>query len=310
MRKDLVTIVGSYNVGLFLKGRRLPALGETVIADEFKESGGGKGSNQAVAAAKLGAKTRFIGCIGRDKYGEAALALYRECGISSDRIKVDPTTHSGISVILIDSEGRNLISVVPGANLRLSKREMDGAVPLFRESCVVGFQLENDHETVFYGIRRAHELGVTTFLDPAPAAPIPENIYPCLDIIKPNETEASILTGIPVRDLASAAAAGRRFLERGVKTSIITLGAEGALLSKDGSAKHFPCPRVAAVDTTGAGDIFSGGFLACLSVGKPVEEAIAFANAAASLSTTRLGVIESIPTYNEAVRFMAGARQS
>lgn len=304
MKTNLVTIVGSYNVGFFLKGRRLPSFGETVIAEEFKESGGGKGSNQAVAAAMLGAKTRFIGCLGKDKYGADALRMYERLGIAADRIKIDDSIHSGISVILIDAAGHNLISVVPGANLRLGKKEIDAAVPLFQQSFVVGFQLENDLETVSYGIRAVHDLGVKTFLDPAPAVKLPAAVYACLDFIKPNETEASILTGIEVKDVSSAGAAGRWFLSHGVKTAIITLGAGGALLVGGGGVRHFACPRVRPIDTTGAGDVFSGGFLASLSLGKPLDEAITFAVAAASLSTSRLGVIESIPTLDEAARFM------
>ena len=204
----IVTIVGSYNVGFFLKGSRLPMPGETIIADAFKESGGGKGSNQAVAAALLGAETRFIGRLGDDKYGAAALELYRQVGISTDTIKIDKTIHSGISVILINKVGQNLISVVPGANLRLSRKDIDSAERVLRRSYVVGFQLENDHETVFYGLKKCHDLGIRTFLDPAPAVKLPPSVYPCLDFIKPNETEASLLSGLRVKDPGSAKKGG------------------------------------------------------------------------------------------------------
>ena len=304
MKAPMVTIVGSYNVGFFLKGRRLPKLGETILADEFKEGGGGKGSNQAVAAAILGAPTRFIGRIGSDKYGKDALAMYRRLKIATDMVKIDRTIHSGISVIIIDEKGRNLISVVPGANLRLSKKDIDSAEKILKGSSIVGFQLENDRETVLYGIRKVHALGVGTFLDPAPAFKLPSSIYPCLDFIKPNETEACTLTGIRVKDPKTAERAGRWFLERGVKTAIITLGAAGAVLVTKDTAKHFPAPRLDSIDTTGAGDIFSGGFLANLAAGKGLDASIAFAVHCASLSTTRLGVIESIPTYREVVDFM------
>jgi ribokinase len=305
-----ITIVGSYNVGLFLKGERLPATGETVAADSFVEGAGGKGSNQAIAAAKFGARTSFVGRIGADGYGRYALDLYRRLGISTDLITVDESTHSGISVILIDRDGRNVISVALGANLRLSPADLDRALPTIKESFVVGFQLESRLDTVLHGLRAAREAGTLTFLDPAPATPLPDDVYPCVDIIKPNETEASALTGIPVRDVPSATAAGEWFRERGVGTAIVTLGAGGAVLVERAGARHFPAPAVRAVDSTGAGDIFSGAFLAALSSGKALDEAIVFASAAAALSTERVGVVESIPEPEAVARLLRAGREN
>lgn len=299
-----VTIVGSYNVGLFLKGSRLPSKGETVIADEFVESGGGKGSNQAVAAARLGAPVRFIARLGGDRYGQDALDMYRKAGIETDRITVDESIHTGISVILIDAGGQNLISVVPGANLNLSREDMDASESIFQGSMIVGFQLENSVDTVDYAVRKVHSMGVTTFFDPAPAVRLPEDIYPCIGIIKPNETEASILTGMDVADPGSALQAAQWLRDRGVESVIITLGAGGAVMVTEERSAHFPAPLVDAVDSTGAGDIFSGGFLAALSLGRRIEESVVYALHAASLSTTRLGVIESIPSPTEVQAFM------
>jgi ribokinase len=294
-----ITIVGSYNVGLFLKGQRLPEVGETITADQFVEGAGGKGSNQAIAAAMFGAEVKFIGRVGVDSYGKYALDLYKKVGISREWVTIDKSIHSGISVILIDKDGRNMISVALGANLKLSKQDIDRAGDVMARSLLVGFQLENNLETVFYGIRRARKLETMTFLDPAPAARLPDDLYPCIDIIKPNETEAGMLTGIEVKDLHSAEAAGKWLVERGAGTAIVTLGAIGALLVTGNMVRHFPAPQVKAVDTTGAGDIFSGSFMSALAEGIPVAEAIRFANAAAALSTTRLGVIESIPAREE-----------
>src|ERR1035437_2302378 len=178
MEDKTVTIIGSYNVGLFLKGEHLPAQGETVIGDEFYDGGGGKGSNQAVAASMFGARTRFIGRVGFDKYGQDALAMYKRLGIDCGSIRVDPSTHTGISVILIDRYGHNAISVVLGANARLSAEDIDASEDALRQSFIVGFQLENDRKVVEYAIRKVHALGVPTFLDPAPAAPLPEDLYP------------------------------------------------------------------------------------------------------------------------------------
>ncbi len=302
--KKVITIVGSYNVGLFLKGQRLPDVGETITADQFVEGAGGKGSNQAIAAAMFGADVKFIGRVGIDSYGKDALNLYKKVGISSELVTIDKGMHSGISVILIDKDGRNMISVALGANLKLSKQDIDRAVDVMGKSLLVGFQLENTLDTVFYGIRRAHELGTMTFLDPAPAVKLPDDLYPCIGIIKPNETEAGILTGIEVRDVQSAEAAGRWLLEHGAGTAIITLGALGAVLVTRDIVKHFPAPRVQAIDTTGAGDIFSGSFMSALAKGIPLDEAIRFANAAAAFSTTRLGVIESIPGREEVAEIL------
>lgn len=292
----MIVIVGSYNVGLFLKGDRLPEGGETVIADSFFESGGGKGSNQALAAAAMGAPVRFVGCIGEDKYGRDALELYARRGINSDLVRTDPAMHTGISIILIDGAGRNMISVAPGANLNLTPANIDACESSLRAAGRVGFQLENRPETVFHGLRRCHEWGVSTFLDPAPAVRLPEDLYPCIDLIKPNETEATVLTGIEVTDQASAIRAGRWLRERGVGRALVTLGAQGSVLVGPEGEVHFSTPKVNAVDTTGAGDTFAGALLARLDAGVALPDAIHFASAAAAISTTRIGVVDAIPT--------------
>ena len=307
MAKKTVTVVGSYNVGLFLKGQRLPTVGETVIGDKFHEGGGGKGSNQAVAASQLGAQTRFVGRIGTDKYGDDALAMYKRLGINTDMIKIDDGIHSGISVIIIDKDGKNLISVVPGANFNLSNEDIDAAEKAFAESGIVGFQLENKLEVIDYAIRKVHSMGAQTLLDPAPAVKLPEDLFPFIDYIKPNETEAAILSGIQVEDATSAEKAGQWFLDHGVKTAIITLGEQGSVLVTDGKVAHFAPPQVDAIDTTGAGDVFSGALMTALSQGKTIEDSIVFANHAAALSVTRLGVIEAIPKLEEVLAFIGKA---
>ena len=299
-----ITIVGSYNVGLFLKGSRLPDRGETVIADEFLESGGGKGSNQAVAASMLGATVRLIARIGSDSYGRDALAMYDRLGIATDGVIVDESIHSGVSVILIDAAGNNCISVVPGANLKLSNEDLDRFDEVFGDSAIVGFQLENDHELVRYGLRKVHDMGVPTYLDPAPAVRLPDEMLGCVDYLKPNETEAGILTGMTVEDVESAKGAARWLLDRGVGTAIVTLGAGGLVLATGTEVEHFPAPQVASVDSTGAGDVFSGGFLAGLAEGLPLARSIRYGIGAAALSTTRIGVIESIPSRAETIEFI------
>lgn len=308
MAKKRVTVVGSYNVGLFLKGERFPGPGETLIGTEFKEGGGGKGSNQALAAAKLGAQVSFIGRIGDDEYGRYALRLYQDFGVSTANIRLDRTTHSGVSVIFIDATGRNMIMVVPGANFHLSREDIDGAEGIFRESAVVGFQLENNFEIVEYGIAKAAAAGARVVLDPSPVRALPERLLKQLWCIKPNEHEASSITGLKVVDKDSAVGAGRWFLDRGVAVALITLGEQGAVLVTREEQVHFPAPVVKPVDTTGAGDCFCGAFMAALASGVDMHGSIRYANCAASISVTRLGVIESIPTPKEVEGLLGAMR--
>ena len=300
-RANCVTVVGSYNAGVLMKGQRLPTPGETVIADHFSEIPGGKGSNQAVAASSQGAAVQFVARIGCDRYGDDAMRMYNEKGISSKYIRRDSTIHTGFGAVIVDDAGGNLISVAPGANYNLSSEDLDAAEEALAASLMVGFQLENRLEVVNYGIRKVHALGVKTILDPAPAAKLPDDLYPFLDFIKPNEHEATILTGIPVTGVQEAKQAGRWLVERGVKVVLVTLGEVGVVCVSADREEHYLPPRVKAIDTTGAGDIFNGAFMAAFSHGDALKECIQFANRAASISVTRLGVIEAIPQLEEVI---------
>lgn len=301
MDRTGVVVVGSYNVGLFLRGAQIPTVGETCIGDHFYESGGGKGSNQAIAASRMGVPTRFIGCIGTDRYGEDALKLYEREGISSAGMRVDSRTHTGISVIFVDGAGRNSIMVVPGSNSLLSREDMEASVPIFKEAKIVGFQLETPLDVVVHGIRLAHEVGAKTLLDPAPACPLPEEIYPMLTYIKPNEVEASAITGIPVTDVESARRAGDWLVGKGVKHAIVTLGEKGAVCVDADGFRHFSTPTLEkpVCDTTGAGDCFSGALMAMLAEGCSLDDAIRIAVHASAVSTTCMGVVESLPHRSE-----------
>ena len=304
---SIVTVVGSYNAGVLLKGPRLPTPGETVIANHFSEIPGGKGSNQAAAASSLGAEVQFVARIGCDRYGDEALKMYNERGISTKYIRRDPTIHTGFGSVIVDDAGRNLISVAPGANYNLSTEDLDAAEEALARSLLVGFQLENRIDVVAYGIRKVHALGVKTILDPAPAAKLPLDLYPCLDFIKPNEHEATILTGIQVSGVVEAKQAGRWLVERGVKVVLVTLGEHGVVCVSDHHTEHYLPPRVKAIDTTGAGDVFNGAFMAAFSWGKPLDQCIEFANCAASISVTRMGVINAIPELEEVTTFQRAA---
>ncbi len=298
---SLVTIVGSYNVGLLFKSQRLPGPGETIIADQFYEVAGGKGSNQAVAASMLGGQVQFVACIGHDRYGDDALAMFERQRINTRYVRRDPTTHTGMGAVLVDRSGCNLISVAPGANYHLSEEDIDAAEEAFEKSLLVGFQLENRIEVVEYAIRKVHSLNVKVLLDPAPAAKLSDDLYPCIDFIKPNEHEAKILTGIAVTDVKSAKQAGRWLVNRGVGTALITLGQLGAVCVTAHQEEHYFAQQVDAIDTTGAGDVFSGGFMAACTRGDTLDQCVRFASAAAAISVTRLGVLESIPQLSEVV---------
>ncbi len=304
MGKGKVTVIGSYAAALFFKSETLPAVGETVRAEEFIESRGGKGSNQALTVSMLGCTCQFIACLGSDKYGQDALEMYRQYGVNTDMVKIDNEVPTGIGAILIDEDGRNSISNFLGANLRLVKKDIDTVQDYIKGSTIVGFQLESDLEMVDYGIRKVHSMGISTLLDPAPAARLSTDLYPYIDYIKPNEVEATFLTDIEVTGVEDAKKAGVWFIEHGAGTAIITLGDKGAVLVTPEISRHFPSPNIKALDTTGAGDIFSGGFMAALSQGKNIEESVVFANHAAALSTRRLGVVESIPNLKEVEDFL------
>lgn len=311
MREGIV-VVGSYNASLFFKGARIPAIAETLIGDTFYDGPGGKGSNQAVAASLFGCATRFCCKLGADSYAQDALSMYGRCGIATDLVFQDDSAHTGMAVILIDGAGNNSIMVVPGANYRLGEGDIDRCEAAFRAAKLVGFQLENAPETVLYGIRKAREAGAQVLLDPAPASPLPEEIYPCITYIKPNEVEAATLSGIQVTDYESAEKAARWFLEKGVKHALVTIGALGAVLVDEDGARVFTVPPLPSppIDTTGAGDIFSGAFMAKLAEGEPIDAAVRFAIAASSLSVTRAGVVEAIPSLEETEAFlgMEGAK--
>jgi ribokinase len=296
---EKIAIIGSYNVGFFFKGDSHPTVGETIMANEFKESYGGKGSNQAIAAASFGGDVSFLGSIGKDKYGEDALALYDTLKISKENIRIDPNESTGVSVILIDNEGNNLISVVLGANLNYAFDDFLKAEATIRSTSIVAFQLENDHDMVFPSLKKCKEWGIPTYLDPAPAIPLSDDVYQAIDIIKPNETEASQLTGIEVETPQQACEAARWLKERGVGKVVVTLGSQGAVITEGNDILHLSTPEVKAVDSTGAGDIFSGAFLTHYIKGRDLKKSVERAIVAASLSTTKLGVIESIPSLEE-----------
>ena len=291
-----VTVLGSYVADLAFRIDRLPTWGETRMGQSFQLGPGGKGSNQAVAAARAGANVTFITKLGPDPFGEIARTLYRHEGIDTQYIFATPSP-TGAAVILIDAaRGENAIVVVPGACFELTPAEIDQATARIAASAIFVTQLELSLPTVEHGLRLAHFHGVPTILNPAPAATLPDSIYPLCDYLTPNESEAVALTGIPVTDLASAEAAAAALLTRGVRNVVLTLGAQGVLIKNCTITRHIPAVTAGPiVETTGAGDAFNGGLATALAEGLDLTQSTRFACAVAGISVTRPGTAPSMP---------------
>jgi ribokinase len=292
--------MGSFVADLAFRVDRVPAWGETLMGPSFQLGPGGKGSNQAVAAARAGGKVSFISKLGPDAFGQMARDMYAKEGIDTQFLfKTESAT--GAAAIIIDAaKGENAIIVVPGACFEVNNAEVDSAKALIAASSVFVVQLELNLAVVEYGLSVAHKLGVPTILNPAPATKLPESIYQYVDYIIPNETETAALTGIPVSDIASAEKAADAFLARGVRNAIITLGAQGVFVKNAKLKAHVPAVNAGKVlETTGAGDAFNGGFAVALSEGMDLVAAAKFGCATAGISVTRAGTAPSMPTRAE-----------
>jgi len=295
-----VVIVGSYSVGLFFIGKVIPGIGETRIADRFFQTFGGKGSNQAVTTAKLGADVRFICKIGTDHYADEVIELYKKHNMYSPSIMQDAETPTSVGTIFVDEKGSNSIMIALGANARLTTAEIIHWVKQEKDPFIVGFQLESDLGMVVESLEAVSKMGIPTLLDPAPAARLPESVFPYITYIKPNEHEAKVLSGIEIKTVDDAFRAGEWFIDKGVKAAIITLGEGGAVLVDKNKRQLFKAVEADPIDTTGAGDVFSGALMAAMVKGYSIDKAIQYASCAASISITRMGVVESIPSPEEA----------
>lgn len=298
-----VVVVGSLNMDLVTRAPRLPRGGETLIGESFCTIPGGKGANQAVAAARLGAKVSMVGCVGSDAYGQELRGALLAEGIDCQPVSVVAGS-SGVALIVVDDNSQNAIVIVAGANGVLTPDVLDRFDEVLRGADVIICQLEVPDATVGHALKRGRELGKTVILNPAPASrPLPADWYACIDYLIPNESEAAVLSGLAVDSLETAEAAATQLLAAGAGKVIVTLGAQGLMFANGASFQHFPAPLVKAVDTTAAGDTFVGGFAAALADGKSEVEAIRFGQVAAALSVTRAGAQPSIPTLLEVQAF-------
>lgn len=287
-----IVIVGSFNVDLTSYMQRMPAPGETVNGDRFVTGPGGKGSNQAVAAARLGADVTFVGRVGQDVFAPIALSIWQQEGVNTDYLVQDPDHSTGVAPIFVDASGENSIVVVLGANLALSRADVDRARPAISGADVVITQLEIDPDTTAYALQVAREYGVRTILNPAPARHLPPEVIALADFITPNQTELATLSGLsgaPVETMA------RALLVSETQVVVCTLGAAGAQYVRRADSGMVPSFKVNVVDTTGAGDAFNGGLAVALAEGRGLADAIAFANTTAALCVTRPGTAPSMP---------------
>lgn len=299
-----ICVVGSSNIDLISKVPRLPKLGETIIGHSFHLGYGGKGANQAVMAAKLGARVTMVTKLGRDVFGDGTLQNYRDQGIDTTYVSFDEKRFSGVAPIFVDDAAENFIVIIPGANLGLLPSNVHDAASAIQTAQVLICQLEVPIETTLEAFRVAKRAGVPTILNPAPAAPLPDELLQLTDICVPNETETELLTGQEAATLEQAEAAAQALLRRGPHTVIVTLGSRGALVAAGERAEHIPAVEVDAVDPTGAGDAFIGSLAVFLAEGTPLHRAVHRANAVAALSVTRIGTQVSFPQRADADAFL------
>jgi ribokinase len=308
LAKQHILVIGSANVDFTVKVERLPQMGETVSGGDFRLSYGGKGANQALAAHMAGAPVFMIAKLGRDPNGELLYQHLVSEGLNRQGLLRDDEVPSGVALIMVDPEGRNLIAVAPGSNRRLTVADVQELDPDMFTGRIFLTQLETPLETVEYGLRRSLGAGMTTILNPAPGRPLGEELLALPHIITPNETEAALLSGVTVTDLQTARRAGERLVAMGCRTVIITLGAQGSLLVRQGEVQHFPPFPVTSVDTTAAGDAFNGVLAASLLEGLALEHAIVRANAAGALCVTKRGAQEALPRRREIEELLEAMR--
>jgi len=305
-----ILVIGSINADLVVRAARFPAPGETLQGSDLATIPGGKGANQAVAAARLGASVAMVGRVGNDSFSSTLVDNLKQNRVDVLHIMRDDSAATGTAMIIVDENGQNSIVLSPGANAKVSPADVESAsfsdpsTGSGRRSKLLLLQLEIPTETVLHAARLAKQNGVRVLLNPAPAKEIPDELIALADFILPNETELSLLTGQPVSDVKSAETAARSLVTRGAKVVIVTLGANGALIVDKTHTTHIPSFKVNVVDTTAAGDAFIGGFAVALLNGKSLETAVQYASACGALAVTKFGAQTSLPTKREVEEFL------
>ncbi len=307
-RTARVVVVGSSNTDLVVRCRRAPAAGETILGGDFFTAAGGKGANQAVAAARLGADVWFVAKVGGDQFGQQAIAGLEAEGIHCDFVRVDPSCASGVALIVVEEGGENRIVVALGANERLTPADVEAAAGVIAGARALLVQLETPLQTVQCAMRLAVECGVLVILNPAPGRQLPPDLLRLAHVVTPNEHEAELLTGVRLESERALHQAAARLHEAGVANVIITLGARGAFVSEGKVGQLVAAWETKAVDTTAAGDAFNGALAVGLGRGLDLVGAVRYANAAAALAVQRLGAQPSLPTAEEVEHFLARAR--
>jgi ribokinase len=297
-------VVGSYATGLTMKVKRLPSTGETVLASGYRVDYGGKGSNQVVACARLGAQVSFVAKIGRDAFGEMALRLHREEGIDVRFVRQTSDQPTGVGFILVEAEtGNNCIAFDPGANELLTAGDVAESEAALDSAAVLLTQLEIPVEAAEAAIDRGRARGSTTILNPAPARPLPASVLQLVDVLTPNQAEAKVLAGRSPDAPIAPEEVARELIQAGVKQVVMTLGGEGALIVAASSVKCVPAIQVPVADTTGAGDAFNAGLATGLAFGATLESAVDFGVIVGAMAVTKDGVVPSLPRRDEVIRF-------
>lgn len=294
--KPHIAVIGSINMDLVFRTPRMPLLGETLAGHSFHQVQGGKGANQAVAAARMGARVTFVACVGDDAFGVSSVKSLALEGIATDTIRTVNECATGVAAILLDDTGQNSIVLAPGANAALCIADIDAANNTLTQAQLLLCQLETPFASVLHAIHCAKEAQMKVLLNPAPAQSLDDSVLVQVDYLVVNETEAALISGIVVGDLSGAQAAAALLQQRGAKVVLVTLGALGVWVAEADQAYFLPAFKVCVIDTTAAGDSFVGAFAVAIAEGKAIREACMFAQGAAALAVTKLGAQTSIPT--------------